>query len=331
VNTVAPGLRSIRLPAARFAGLALAACLAIAPALGQDYPDRPINAIVPFGAGGGADTQTRIWGEGIAAITGQRVIVENVPGAAGVAGTKQGIAAEPDGYTVVMGAASTIAINPATNPAADYNALEDLQPVALIGYTPYVMVVANNLEVDTLPELIEYGQANEGALTYAGWTAVGEFARKGLELRTGLEMIPVPYPGVTEAMTDVIAGRVSASILDISTALPFIRSGSVTPIVMTGPDKSPALPDVGTVTDAGIDDYVIDSWIGLFLPKGTPDDIVEALNAKTREALKTPEAVERYSELEIEMRDYDVAETEEFMQRQVESWAALIEEAGTAQ
>lgn len=311
--------------------VAASAGLTMGAAQAQDYPNRVITAVVPFGAGGGADTQTRIWGEGIAELTDQRVIVENVAGTAGVAGTKQGIAAEPDGYTVVMGAASTIAINPASNPAADYDPLEDLRAVALIGYTPYVMVVANNLGITTLPEFIEYGRANEGELTFAGWTAVGELSRVGLELRTGISMIPVPYQGATEAMTDVIAGRVSASILDISTALPFIRAGSVTPIVMTGPDPSPALPDVGTVTDAGITDYTIDSWIALFAPKDTPDEIVEYLNAKTREALKLDAAVQRYADLEIEMRDYDVAKTEEFMAWQVDAWARLIEEVEATQ
>jgi tripartite-type tricarboxylate transporter receptor subunit TctC len=324
-----------RRPGALRLGAAVIAFAAVGlshlPAFAQDYPNRPITAIVPFGAGGGADTQTRIWGEAMAALTGQRIVVENVAGSAGVAGTKQGISAEPDGYTVVMGAASTIAINPVSNPAADYYPPRDLRPVAVIGYTPYVMVVANNLAVKTLPELIEYGKANEGALTYAGWTAVGEFARRGLELRTGLIMTAVPYPGATEAMTDVIAGRASAAILDISSALPFIRSGSVTPIVMTGPDKSPALPDVGTVVEAGVENYVIDSWVALFVPRETPEEIVQYLNAKTREALKSPAATERYAELEIELRDYDVAETESFMAKQVDAWAALIQEAGPSQ
>lgn len=319
----------VRLGAAALVAATLA--LSLGGASAQDYPNRPITAVVPFGAGGGADTQTRIWGEAMAALTGQRIVVENVAGAAGVAGTKQGINAEPDGYTVVMGAASTIAINPVSNPAADYYPPRDLRPVAVIGYTPYVMVVANNLGVKTLPELIEYGKANEGALTYAGWTAVGEFARRGLELRTGLAMTPVPYQGATEAMTDVIAGRVSASILDISSALPFIRSGSVTPIVMTGPDKSPALPDVGTVVEAGVENYVIDSWIALFVPRDTPDEIVEYLNAKTREALKTQSVMDRYAELEIEIRDYNVEETGAFMARQIDAWAALIQEAGPTQ
>ncbi len=313
--------------------LVVAAVFGLAPsgAMAQDYPNQPITAIVPFGAGGGADTQTRIWGEAIAPLIKQRIIVENVAGSAGVAGTKQGIAATPDGYSVILGAASTIAINPATNTAADYDPLTDMRPVALIGYTPYVMVVANNLEVKTLGELIEYGKAHEGELTYAGWTAVGEFARKGLENRTGLAMTPVPYKGVTEAMTDVIAGRVSASILDISTALPFIRSGSVTPIVMTGPDKSPALPDVQTIDEAGVSDYLIDSWIGLFVPKDTPDEIVEFLNAKTLQALQGQMATDRYADLEIERRDYNVAETYDFMERQVSGWKALIEEVGPAE
>ncbi len=335
MNTTEHGLRpSGRSSAWRLGAAAIvAAGLGLSPAitLAQDYPDRPITAIVPFGAGGGADTQTRIWGEAMADLTGQRIIVENVPGSAGVAGTKQGINAQPDGYTVVMGAASTIAINPVSNPAADYYPPRDLRPVAVIGYTPYVMVVANNLGVKTLPELIAYGEANEGALTYAGWTAVGEYARRGLELRTGLSMTAVPYPGATEAMTDVIAGRVSASILDISSALPFIRSGSVTPIVMTGPDRSPALPDVGTVVDAGVESYVIDSWIALFVPRETPDDIVAYLNEKTREALKTQPVVDRYSELEIEMRDYDVDQTAAFMASQIDAWASLIQEAGPTQ
>jgi len=299
-------------------------------AIAQDYPSKSITAVVPFAAGGGADTQTRIWGDAMASLIGHRIIVENVPASAGIAGTKQGIAADPDGYTVVMGVASTIAINPFTNKAADYKPLEDLQPVALSGYTPYVMVVANNLNVKTLPELIAYGKANEGELTYAGWTAVGEFARKGLELSTGLKMTAVPYKGNTEAMTDVIAGRASAAILDISSALPFIRSGSVTPIVMTGPEKSSALPNVQTIDEAGVKDYVIDSWTAIFAPKDTPKEVVEYLNAKTREALQTEKAKARFAELAIEYRDYDVAETRGFMEKQVASWKALIEKAGAA-
>jgi tripartite-type tricarboxylate transporter receptor subunit TctC len=296
----------------------------------QSYPSKPITAIVPFAAGGGADTLTRIWGEAIAPLIGHRIIVENVPATAGVAGTKQGIAADPDGYTVVMGVASTIAINPVTNKAATYKPLDDLQPVALIGYTPYVMVAANNLKVKTLKELIAYGKAHEGELTFAGWTAVGEFARKGLERHTGMKLTPVPYKGSSEAMTDVIAGRASATILDISSALPFIRPGSVTPIVMTGPDKSAAVPEVQSIDEAGFKGYFIDSWTALFAPKSTPKPIVELLNAKTREALQTEKAKARFTDLAIEYRAYDVKATEDFMQRQVAGWKTLIEQSSAS-
>ncbi|WP_029009692.1 Bug family tripartite tricarboxylate transporter substrate binding protein [Azospirillum halopraeferens] len=318
------------------AGTAAVALSGVRPgeALAATFPSKRITAIVPFGAGGGSDTQTRIWGEAIAPLIDQRVVVENVAGSAGVAGTKRGIAADPDGHTVVVGAASTIAINPFTNKAADYNPSVDLQPVALLGYTPYVLVVANDLKIRTLAELIEYGKEHDGKLTHAGWTAVGELARKGLELRTGLKMRPVPYKGSMEAITDVIAGRASASIVDISTAIPFtgktVGSGSVTPILMTGPDKSSALPWVQTTREAGLKDYVIDSWTAVFVPRKTPADIVEFLNTKTRQALKTENVKARYADLEIEQRDYDVDVMQAFIARQISGWKALIEEIGSA-
>ena len=315
-------------------GAAAAAVLAAGLGLGagdaraKDYPNKPITAIVPFGAGGGTDTQTRMWGEAIAPLIGQRIVVENVAGAAGIIGTKQGIAAEPDGYTLVLGVASTITINPFTNEAADYSPLDDLQPVAQIGYTPYVMVVANDLGVTTLPELMEYGKAHPDELTFANWTGVGEMARKGLELRAGLSMTAVPYKGMVDAMTDIIDGRASGTIVDLASALPFIRAGQVTPIVLTATKKSPALPDVQTIDEAGVKDYFIDSWVTLFAPKDTPPEIVEYLNAKTREALKTPEIQARYEELAIEFRDSSVEQTEAFVAEQIAGWKALIEATG---
>ena len=316
-------------------GLAAAAAVAVATlgvvpgsAAAQDYPDHPITALVPFGAGGGTDTQARIWGDAMAPLIGQRIVVENVPGAAGVIGTKQGIAAEADGYTLVLGVASTITINPSTLEAADYDPMTDLIPVAQIGYTPYVMVVANSLGVKTLGELIDYGKAHEGELTFANWTGVGEMARKGLELRTGLTMTLVPYKGMVDAMTDIIAGRASGTIVDLASALPFIRSGDVTAIVLTGPQKSAAVPDVQTIVEAGVNDYFIDSWVTLFAPKGTPDAVVEYLNAKTREALQTQPVQDRYNELAIEFRDYSVAETHDFIAEQIQGWKGLIEATG---
>jgi len=312
-------------------GLAIAAALAAATfaagaASAQQYPAKNITAIVPFAAGGGADTQTRIWGGAIGPIINRRIIVENNGAAAGIPGTKQGIAADPDGYTVLMGVASTIAINPLTNKAADYKPLTDLKAVAMIGYTPYVLVVANNLNIKNFPDLMKYGKENPGKLTFASWTSVGNLARQGLELRSGLAMTLVPYKGSVDAINDVVAGRASATIADSGSIMPFIKAGSVTPIAITTPQKSSFLPDVPTIDKLGVKDYVIDSWVAMFVPKNTPNDIVDYLNAKTREALKTKAVQDRYAEVAIEQLDFSATETQAFMERQAQGWKTLIEQ-----
>jgi len=308
------------------AAVIAAATVAAGTASAQQYPAKNITAIVPFAAGGGADTQTRIWGAAIAPMIGHRIIVENNGAAAGIPATKQGIAAEPDGYTVLMGVASTITINPFSNKAADYKPLTDLKAVAMIGYTPYVLVVANNLNIKTFPDLMKYGKENPGKLTFATWTSVGNLARQGLELRSGLAMTQVPYKGSVDAINDVVAGRASATIADSGSIMPFIKSGAVTPIAITTPQKSTSLPDVPTIDKLGVKDYVIDSWVAMFVPKNTPNEIVEYLNAKTREALKTKAVQDRYADVAIEYLDYNAAETQAFMERQTKGWKSLIEQ-----
>lgn len=225
-----------------------------------------------------------------------------------------------------MGVASTIMINPVSNKAADYKPLSDLKAVAMIGYTPYVLVVANNLNIKTFPDLMKYGKDNPGKLTFASWTSVGDLARRGLELRSGLAMTLVPYKGSVDAINDVIAGRASATIADSGSIMPFIKAGSVTPIAITTPQKSTSLPNVPTIDQLGVKDYIIDSWVAMFVPKDTPDQIVEFLNAKTREALKTKNVQDRYAEVAIEQLDYSVAETKAFMERQTKGWKTLIEQ-----
>ncbi len=315
-------LRTLALAAAALGATAMFA----GPTAAQQYPAKNITALVPFAAGGGADTQTRIWGGAIAPIIGHRIIIENNGAAAGIPATKQGIAADPDGYSVLIGVASTIAINPFTNKAANYKPLENLKAVAMIGYTPYVLVVANNLNIKTFPDLMKYGKENPGKLTYASWTSVGNLARQGLELRSGLAMTMVPYKGSVDAINDVVAGRASATIADSGSIMPFIKSGAVTPIAITTAQKSTSLPDVPTIAELGVKDYVIDSWVAAFVPKDTPNEIVEYLNAKTREAIKTKNVQDRYAEVAIETLDLNAAETQAFMERQSKNWKSLVEQ-----
>lgn len=307
--------------AAMLAGLVL-------PGVAQDYPNKPVKVIVPFAAGGGTDIFARIWAEQMSAATGQRFLVENMPGAAGAIGTKAGIASEPDGYTLVMGVASTIAINPHTMGDIGYSPLTELQPIALLAYTPWIMVGSAHLPFDAVSDVIEYGKQNPGELTFASWTATGEMGRKVFVLRTEVELLPVPYDGAVAAMNDLVAGRASVAMLDMSSALPFVNSGDVKPLAVTGQQRSPLMPDIPAISESGVSDMEINSWVALFVPAGTPKEIVETLNAQTNQILKKPEIRERLRELAADVYIWTPREVADFVKAQSDGWAKIIKETG---
>ncbi|HEY4165937.1 MAG TPA: tripartite tricarboxylate transporter substrate binding protein, partial [Reyranella sp.] len=258
-------------------------------AAAQDYPDHPVDMIVPFAPGGGTDIFSRVVADELGKATGQRFLVENQPGAAGAIGTKAAIAADPDGYTLVMGVASTIAINPHTLADANYDPLKDLKAVAVVGYTPWMLVASAKLPFNDVKGMIAYGKANPGKLTFASWTATGETGRKIFGLRTGVDLLPVPYDGAVAAMNDLVAGRASVAMIDLSSALPFIQSGDVKPLALSGKDRSSLMPDIPAISESGIDNMDVNSWDVLFVPAGTPDAIVNKLNELTNTMLKNPD------------------------------------------
>ena len=312
----------------------IAAAVAVAlgaPALAsaQGYPTNPVKVVVPFAAGGGTDVLTRIWSDALGKRLNRRFLVENQPGANGALGTIAGIKSRPDGYTLVMGVASTMAINPHMMKDVGYT-MNDLQPVAMIGFSPWLMVVSSKLPFQSVGDLVAYGKANPGKLTFASWTATGEIGRKALVLRTGVDLLAVPYAGSVAAMTDLVAGRASMALLDISAALPFIQSGEVRPLAMTSPQRTTLLPNVPAITESGIRDYDVTSWVILFAPVGTPAEIVELLNKETIAALAQPEVNKRFVELGAEILEWDVAKVKAFVVAQNEKWAALVKETDSA-
>jgi tripartite-type tricarboxylate transporter receptor subunit TctC len=313
------------------AALALAA-LAVAPSLAnaqaQDYPNKPVKLVVPFAAGGGTDVLARIWSDAIGKRLNRRFLVENQPGANGALGTMAGIKARPDGYTLTMGVASTMAINPHMMKDIGYTA-NDLQPVAMVGFSPWLMVASSKLPFQNVGDVIAYGKANPGKLTFASWTATGEIGRKGFVLRSGVDLLSVPYAGSVAAMTDLVAGRASLALLDISAALPFIQSGDVRPLAMTSSQRTALLPNVPSISESGIQNYDVTSWVILFAPVGTPSDIVAKLNTETIAALGDAEVKKRFDELGAEILEWDVAKVKAFVVAQNEKWAAMVAETGS--
>lgn len=301
-----------------------------APASAQDdYPNRPINLIVPFAAGGGTDIFSRVVADELGKTTGQRILVDNRPGAAGTIGTKAAIAAEPDGYTLVMGVGSTIAINPQILPDADYNPLTDLRAVAVVGYTPWMLVASAKMPFDTADEMIAYGKENPGKLTFGTWTATGEMGRKILSARSGVDLLPVPYDGAVAAMNDLVAGRASLAMIDFSSAKPFIESGDVKPLALSGKDRSNLMPDIPAISESGIENMDVNSWDVLFVPAETPEAIVDKLNALTNDMLKKPEMVEKLAGLGADVYIYTPEETAAFVKEQYETWGKTIAETNS--
>ena len=310
------------------AGAALAAM--VLPAAAQDYPTKPVKVIVPFAAGGGTDVYGRIWAEEMSKEFGQRFLVENQPGAAGAIGTKAGIASPPDGYTLILGTASTIAINPHTMGDIGYAPLTELTPIGLLVYTPWVIVASAREPYDTVAEMLEHGKANPGSLTFGTWTSTGEMGRKLLELRTGVELLPVPYDGAVAAMNDLVAGRAAVAKLDLSTAVPFIASGDIKALAVTGPETSELMPGLPAIVDANVTDFNVDSWIGLFAPVGVPEDVVQKLNEATVRVLSKPEIKAQLADLGGEVFPFTPAEATEFVTTHNGRWGDVVAETGSA-
>jgi len=314
------------------AGTAVAILAAQAmPAAAQAYPAKPVRVIVPFAAGGGTDVYSRIWGEGMREATGQRFLIENMAGAAGAIRTKAGIAAAPDGYTIVMGVASTVAINPHILGAGiGYKPLTELKPIALLAYTPWIMVASAKLPFDSVKGLIDYDKQNPGKLGFGTWTSTGEIGRKVFALRTGVDLLSVPYDGAVAAMNDLVAGRASVAMLDFSSAVPFVEAKTIRAIAVAGPNRSDLVPGVPSIAEAGIKDMDINSWVAIFAPAGTPDDMITKLNQETNKVLAKPEVKAKLATLGADVFLWSPQETASFVATQSGIWERTIKETGSA-
>jgi tripartite-type tricarboxylate transporter receptor subunit TctC len=279
---------------------ALAAIVSIGAARAQDYPSRPIRLIVPFAAGGGTDTLSRIFGQVLAEELKATVVVENVGGAGGSIGTGQGAKAAPDGYTLVT-ATPSIAINPHIQKTVPYNVLRDFAPVVQITTSPVVLVVSKDFPVASVGDLIALARAKPGAISY-GSAGIGSFAFLAAELfkaLAGVDLTHIPYRGTGPALIDLIAGRIQVQFENAPAVLGQIRNGELKAIALGTAKSSAILPGVPTIA-ATVPGYEASSWLGLLAPAATPRPIIERLNAAINKALADAAIGKRLAALGVE-------------------------------
>jgi len=311
-------------------GVALVFALTGAPAA-QDYPARPITLVVPYAAGGGNDVMARIVAEKMSKSLGQQIVIENKGGAGGSIATRQVAKAAPDGYTLGLGGTGTLAINPTLYPNAGYDPRKDFAPVGLIATSALVVLVNNDVPAKTIPELIALAKKEPGKLNYAS-AGVGSGIHLGAELfatMAGIKLTHIPYKGSSPALTDLLGGHVAIYFSSLPPAIALIREGKVRALGVTGPKRSPLLPELPTVAEAGpLPGYEAVLHYGIVAPAGTPQPVIEKLASAMKAAMAESDVRERIAADGAEVMAMTPAEYAADIDAEETKWSAIVKLSG---
>jgi tripartite-type tricarboxylate transporter receptor subunit TctC len=309
---------------------ASAATLVSAPARADEYPSRPIHLIVPFAAGGAADSTARVIASRISKTIGQPVVIENRGGAGAIIGTEFVNKADPDGYTLLLAQSGPISINPAVYKNLPYDPVKDFAPICLTTTYPYVMVVNASLGVKTLNEFVALAKSKPGALNY-GTTGVGASNHLVTELfdgKAGIRMTHIPYRGTALAVTDLLAGQVQVVFSDPISAMQYVRSGALVALAVTSKDRSPVAPDVPTIAESGYPGFDAIAWHGILAPANTPREIVNRLNSDIVKALKDPDTRALLDTQAIQAVGSTPEAFADFIKHDIAIWKDVADQAG---
>jgi tripartite-type tricarboxylate transporter receptor subunit TctC len=307
--------------------LGLAAAFGAADALAQTYPSKPVRLVLPYSPGGIIDYVGRTLATHMSGPLGQQVVAENRPGAGGIAGTDTVARSAPDGYTIVI-MDPAIVINPTLQPSMPYDLFKQLQTVSIVSSSPEVVVVAPQLPVKTIPDLIAHAKANPGKLNFAS-AGVGTTPHLASELfkqRTGIDATHVPYRSIGQSYPDMMANKVQFAFSSIAGALPFTTDNRVRAIATTGPSRTPVYPDLPTVDEAGLKGFEVDLWLGIFAPAGLPADALAKLNGALRTTLQNPEVKTALAKVGVEPRGTAPDEGAAILKDEFEKWKKVIAE-----
>jgi tripartite-type tricarboxylate transporter receptor subunit TctC len=308
---------------------ALAAASTFArPALAQSWPTRPIRFVIPFPAGGSTDIVGRIMAQWLSERLGQAVIVENKPGGGTNIAVQAVVHAAPDGYTLLY-TVVTNTINPSLYKSLPFDFQRDIAPVAGLAELPLVMEVTPSLPVKTLAEFIAYAKANPGQVRFASFGArtISHLAIELFKIKTGVDVLHIPYLGGAPMVTDLLAGRVQAGVDALPNSLPHIRSGGMRGLALLSVNRSPTLPDLATIGET-IPGFEVTTWSGVGAPAGTPNDIVERLAREINAGLADPGVQKRYAEVGAVPLRYSPAEMRKMIALDQEKWAQVVRRAG---
>jgi tripartite-type tricarboxylate transporter receptor subunit TctC len=312
--------------------LALCATLAavgVASAQGN-YPAKPIRFIVPFPPGGGTDILARQVTNKLTETAGWQIVIDNRPGAGGNLGLQAAAQAAPDGYTMVMGQTSNLAINPSLYSKLPYDPVRDFVPVSLVSASPIALVVSSKSPIKTVGDFIAAAKSKPGQLTFGhpGNGTVAHLTEEMLQRAAGIKFVLVPYKGAAQALPDLIGGRIDIYASSLETAMPHMKAGTIRTIAITSQARATAAPDIPTVSESGLKGFEAITWFGVLMAKGTPDAIVNKVTAEITKVLQLPDVRERLSSTGGLPVKTGPKEFSSLLKKDLERWSQTVKESG---
>jgi tripartite-type tricarboxylate transporter receptor subunit TctC len=298
-------------------------------AIAQDYPSRPVTIVVPFSAGSGTDTGARLLSQYLKDSLGQSVVVDNKPGASGTIAATSVAKAPPDGHTLLMGTNSTHSANPSLIKDLPYDPAKDFKVIGLVGTFEGILTVNKDVPAKTVEELVAYGRANPGKLSFATGNTTSLVMAELFTRRLGIQAVKVPYKSNPEALTDLVAGRVNMMFPDIASSKPHVDAGTIRALgSVTMGEATPLAPNLVPLSKTHVPELKLVGWIALFAPAGTPDAIVERLSKDVKAAVSKPEFKERLANVGANATFMGSQELTQYIADETARFAAIFDEIG---
>lgn len=299
------------------------------PAAAQDFPARPMRMILGFAPGGSTDLVARVLAQKMSATWNQQVVVDNRPGANGMIGADLVAKATPDGHTLLLSSIGPMAIN-ASLYKMPYDIVKDFAPVTYTGNVTNLLVVHPSVAAANIKELVALAKAQPGKLTFgsSGSGGAPHMAVELFKILAKVDVVHVPYKGGGPAMADLVGGQISGSFASMPSSIPFVRTGKLRALAVTAPKRSPAAPEVPTVSESGIPGFSVLDWQGMFTTAKTPAAVVGKLNAEIRRALTLPDVIEKLGTAGVEIQTTSPEEWGRFVQSEIDKWAKVVKTAG---